>query len=199
MSQLDSATNRALVWSYIAHAPSMPGGEWLGAATSVVRPWPHQIRAFRRMWESWPPRLLIADEVGLGKTIQAGMILRQAWLSGRAKRILVMAPSAVLRQWQVELREKFNLAWPMYDGEKLRWPAAPGIALRERKVSREAWHREPCLLVSSHLVRRRERARELLSAEPFDLIVVDEAHHARRKGAGGPMEEGPNRLLELLR
>lgn len=198
VSDLDAAA-RALVWSYIAHAPQMPGGEWLGVATSVVRPWPHQIRAFRRMWEGWAPRLLIADEVGLGKTIQAGMILRQAWLAGRAKRILVMAPSAVLRQWQVELREKFNLAWPIYDGEKLVFPAAPGIAERERRVGRDAWHREPCLLVSSHLVRRRERARELLAAEPFDLVVVDEAHHARRKGAGGPMEEGPNRLLELLR
>lgn len=199
VSGADAASARALVWSYIAHAPQMPGGEWLGVATSVVRPWPHQIRAFQRMWEHWPPRLLIADEVGLGKTIQAGMILRQAWLSGRAKRILVMAPSAVLRQWQLELREKFNLAWPIYDGEKLVFPAAPGISERERKVSRDGWHREPCLLVSSHLVRRSDRARELLAAEPFDLLVVDEAHHARRKGAGGSMEEGPNRLLELLR
>lgn len=199
VSEADAASARALVWSYIAHAPRMEGGEWLGVRTCAVTPWPHQIRAFRRMWEGWPPRLLIADEVGLGKTIQAGMILRQAWLSGRAKRILVMAPSAVLRQWQLELREKFNLAWPIYDGEKLVWPASPAILTRERKVGREAWHREPCLLVSSHLVRRRDRAQELLAAEPFDLLVIDEAHHARRKGAGGPMEEGPNRLLELLR
>ncbi len=198
-ADVERARARDLVWSYIAHAPTMPGGEWLGVATSVVTPWPHQIRAFRRMWEGWPPRLLIADEVGLGKTIQAGMILRQAWLSGRAERILVLAPSAVLRQWQLELREKFVLSWPIYDGDKLVFPPGPGIARRERKVGREDWHREPCLLVSSHLIRRRERARELLSAEPFDLVVVDEAHHARRRGAGGPMEEGPNRLLELLR
>lgn len=194
-----SAAARALVWSYLAHAPAMPGGEWLGVATCPVAPWPHQVRAFKRLWERWPPRLLIADEVGLGKTIQAGMLLRQAWLSGRAKRILVMAPSAVLRQWQVELREKFNLAWPIYDGDRLVWPEAPGIRLGERKVARSAWHREPFLLVSSHLVRRRDRAAELLAAEPFDLLVVDEAHHARRKGAGGTMEAGPNRLLELLR
>lgn len=71
------------------------------------------------MYNNWPPQLLIADEVGLGKTIQAGLILRQAWLPRRAKRILVMAPKAILRQWQIELREKFNLNWPIYDGSRL--------------------------------------------------------------------------------
>jgi len=190
---------RELVWSYIAHAPHLPNGKWLGLATAPVRPWPHQLRAFERMWDRWPPRLLIADEVGLGKTIQAGALLRQAWLSGRAKRILVLAPSAVLRQWQLELREKFNLAWPIYDGQKLIWPVSPALQWRDREVGREGWCAEPCLLASSHLVRRLDRARELLAAEPPDLLVVDEAHHARRRGAGGPLEEGPNRLLALLR
>ena len=67
--------------------------------SSAVIPGPHQVRAFQRLYEKWPPRLLIADEVGLGKTIQAGMLLRQAWLSGWAKRVLVLAPKAVLSQW----------------------------------------------------------------------------------------------------
>jgi hypothetical protein len=101
---------RRLVWGYIRHAPAWPdGGERIGEATSAVTPWPHQVRAFQRLYAQWPPRLLIADEVGLGKTIQAGLLLRQAWLAGRARRILVLAPKAVLRQWQIELREKFNL------------------------------------------------------------------------------------------
>ena len=111
---------RNRVWSFIRQAPSWPnGGERIGEATSAVTPWPHQVRAFERLYKNWPPRLLIADEVGLGKTIQAGMLLRQAWLAGRAKRILILAPKAVLRQWQIELREKFNLNWPIYDGGKL--------------------------------------------------------------------------------
>ena len=101
---------RRLVWSFLRTAPSLPaGGERVGEATAAITPWPHQVRAFERMYHHWPPRLLIADEVGLGKTIQAGMLLRQAWLSSRAKRILIMAPAAVLGQWQIELREKFNL------------------------------------------------------------------------------------------
>ena len=77
---------RSRVWSFIRHAPSMAkGGERVGEATSAVIPWPHQVRAFERLYRNWPPRLLIADEVGLGKTIQAGMLLRQAWLAGRAE------------------------------------------------------------------------------------------------------------------
>ena len=80
------------------------------------------------MLDHWPPRLLIADEVGLGKTIEAGLVLRYAWLSGRAQRILIMAPKAVMTQWQAELREKFNLNWPIYDGKRLNWyPATSGI------------------------------------------------------------------------
>ena len=65
---------------------------------AVATPWPHQVRAFQRLYGDWPPRLLIADEVGFGKTIQAGMLIRQAWLAGKAKRILILAPKAVLRR-----------------------------------------------------------------------------------------------------
>src|SRR3546814_2317186 len=78
---------RRQVWDFIAAAPNMPhGGERVGEATSAVTPWPHQLRAFHRMYDNWPPRLLIADEVGLGKTIQAGLLVRQAWLAGLARR-----------------------------------------------------------------------------------------------------------------
>ena len=89
-------------------------GGRVGEITSAVTPWPHQVRAFERLYTDWPPKLLIADEVGLGKTIQAGLLLRQAWLAGRIKRILILVPKAVLQQWQIELREKLNLNWPIY-------------------------------------------------------------------------------------
>jgi SNF2 family DNA or RNA helicase len=102
------------------------GGERVGEATSNVEPWPHQIRAFQRLYGHWPPRLLIADEVGLGKTIQAGMLIRQAWLAEKARRVLILAPASVCRQWQLELREKFNLNWPIYDGDQLVWLKTPG-------------------------------------------------------------------------
>ena len=192
---------RSRVWSFIQHAPSLPkGGERVGEATSTVVPWPHQVRAFERLYRNWPPRLLIADEVGLGKTIQAGMLLRQAWLAGRAARLLILAPKAVLRQWQIELREKFNLNWPIYDGRKLVWHPSPALSgHREREVDRDDWHKESVVIASSHLMRRHDRAAALLeAAAPWDLIVLDEAHHARRRAAGSAQEGGPNALLRLM-
>ena len=156
--------------------------------------------AFERLYRDWPPKLLIADEVGLGKTIQAGLLLRQAWLAGRAKRILILAPKAILKQWQIELREKFNLNWPIYDGHKLvRYPSPALRGRYERAVNRDEWHNEPVVIASSHLMRRHDRAAVLLEgAEPWDLIVLDEAHHARRRSAGAAKEGGPNALLRLM-
>ena len=192
---------RSRVWNFIEHAPALPGGgAFVGEATSAVTPWPHQARAFDRLYGNWPPRLLIADEVGLGKTIQAGLLLRQAWLSGHAKRILILAPKAVLRQWQIELREKFNLNWPIYDGRRLtRYPSPALAGANVREADRARWHEEPAIIVSSHLMRRADRAQELLDAKPWDLVVLDEAHHARRRGAGAAQESRPNALLRLMR
>ena len=191
---------RTLIWNFIARAARLEaGGAQVGEATAAVEPWPHQLRAFQRLYESWPPRLLIADEVGLGKTVQAGMLLRQAWLAGRAKRILILAPKAVLGQWQIELREKFNLNWPIYDGRRLvRYPSPALRGNNEREA--EGWHEEPAVIASSQLMRRRERAAVLLDeAKPWDLVVLDEAHHARRSAAGSSGEGGPNALLRLMR
>ncbi len=197
-----AADRRSLVWGFIAAAPGLGrGGARAGEATAAVTPWPHQIRAFERLYEHWPPKLLIADEVGLGKTIQAGLLLRQAWLAGRAKRILILAPKAVLGQWQIELREKFNLNWPIYDGRRMiRYPSPALRGRHEREVGRDAWHGEPAIIASSQLLRRRDRAAALLEkAEPWDLIVLDEAHHARRRSAGAARQGGANTLLRLMR
>jgi len=193
---------RKLVWGFIRQAPKLAnGGERVGEVTCAVTPWPHQVRAFDRMYGKWPTKLLIADEVGLGKTVQAGLLIRQALLAGRARRILIMVPRNVRPQWQVEMREKFNLNIPIYDGQKLVWYDSPAMrGALERPVGRDVWHQEPILIVSSHLMRRRDRQAELLeAAEPWDLVVLDEAHHARRKGAGSATEGGPNALLKLMR
>ncbi|MEZ6190074.1 MAG: SNF2-related protein [Phycisphaerales bacterium] len=149
-------------------------------ATGVVDPWPHQLRVYKRMLDNWPFRLLIADEVGLGKTIEAGLIIRHAWISGLAKRVLILTPAGVMRQWQAELYEKFNLLIPIYDNGKLIWPEHHGrVTDLEQKVDRTEWLQQPLVIASSHLMRCKDRQKDLETAEGWDLLVLDEAHHAR--------------------
>ena len=195
------ADMRSRVWQFIREAPArLHGGELVGEATAAVDPWPHQVRAFERLYGNWPAKLLIADEVGLGKTVQAGMLLRQAWLARRARRVLILAPKAVLRQWQIELREKFNLNWPIYDGDKLTWYPSPAKQDNHVRDARGSFRQgEAAIIVSSQLMRRKERAKEVLEhSEPWDLVILDEAHHARRRGAGSNRDRGPNKLLKLM-
>ena len=191
---------RRIVWTFIHEAPRLAGGLRVGEMTSAVTPWQHQIRTYTRFLREWPSRVLIADEVGLGKTISAGLILRQAMLSGLAKRVLILTPKSVQIQWQNELYEKFNLNVPIYDGSTLTWRKVHGgRGPVEKPVGRNEWQTEPVVLVSSFLMRRADRQRELLEAVDWDLLVLDEAHHARRRGAGSSQEKGPNALLGLMR
>ncbi len=192
------------IWRLIQSGAAMPGrGDKVGEATCAITPYPHQINAFQRLYQNWPPKLLIADEVGLGKTIQAGLLIRQAWLAGKAKRIIILAPKAVLTQWQIELREKFNLNIPIYNGKTLTWYDCPAFRVLDKPIvkpiSRQEWHKEPIVITSSHLMRRGDRVRELINeAAPYDLIFLDEAHHARRQGVSGTQPKGPNQLLRLM-
>ncbi|MCB9933007.1 MAG: DEAD/DEAH box helicase family protein [Planctomycetes bacterium] len=209
VAQLDSASeppkqavtdeDRRRFWQEIADAPKGPGGPMLAVETCPVEPWPHQLHAYKRMLDGWPFRLLIADEVGLGKTIEAGMLLRYAWISGKAKRILILTPAGVMKQWQNELYEKFNLLVPIYDDDKLTLPEHHcRQGQLSRKVGKAEWTEEPLVIASSHLMRRRDRADTLLQAKEWDLVVLDEAHHARRKGASTGKNKGSNRLLALM-
>lgn len=184
----------ALVARYLRDAPLLVGAEGLGLATAAVTPWPHQARVARALVERFPERFLLADEVGLGKTVEAGLALRQLVLSGRVRRALLLVPHSVLRQWQEELDEKFCLDVPRYEDGRL-W-SVRGEGREPRGPNPFA--SEPLLLASSQLVKRRDRAEQVLEAGPWDLVVVDEAHHARRRAPdGGP--DRPNRLLALLR
>jgi superfamily II DNA or RNA helicase len=191
---------RHIVWTFIHEAPQLGHGLRVGEMTSAVTPWQHQVRTYTRFLTEWPSRVLIADEVGLGKTISAGLILRQAILSGLAKRVLILTPKSVQKQWQNELYEKFNLNVPIYDGAALVWKAVHGGRNAvEKPLGRDEWQAEPVVLVSSFLMRRADRQRELLDAADWDLLILDEAHHARRRGAGSTQEKGPNALLGLMR
>src|SRR5690606_6621952 len=84
----------------------------VGFSTLPITPWPHQEQIAARIVDTWPRSYLLADEVGLGKTIEAGMVVRELLLSGQAERMLLLVPASVQRQWQEELWEKFCLDVP---------------------------------------------------------------------------------------
>lgn len=190
---------RDIAWTFIRNAAQLKNGVRVGEVTSAVTPWPHQLRAFVRMWNNQPIRMLESSEVGLGKTTIAAMLLRQLWLSQLAKRILILVPKAVMQQWVSELYEKFGLHVPLYDGKHLVWRPVPGYTgPLEREVGRKGFADEQIVIASSHLMRRKDRAADLVECGEWGLLILDESHHARRRGAGTAQEKGPNALLALM-
>jgi len=181
--------------TFLRIAPCLPRAQGLAEATSDVRPLPHQRKVVARLAGEYPRSWLVADEVGLGKTISAGLALRRLLLTGEVRRALVLAPANVCRQWQDELFEKFGLWVPRLDSGKIH--GAHPADVRDLGHQENPYQTEDVLLVSSHLSRRAEHQRLLLAAPPLDLLVVDEAHHARRRAADLD-EYRPSRLLELL-
>ena len=168
-----------LAFKAIRMAPRMPGGLWVGMQTAPVSPWPHQEVVARRLIENWPSGFMLCDEVGLGKTIEAGLALRSLILSGVVKRVLVAPPAGLTRQWHREMASKFYL------------PFRRGVAgpVKKHEVlfpdpntfpADNLFEPDLCILSTGLLVRE-ERYPELSKAEPYDVVLVDEAHYARRR------------------
>ncbi|MHC5754539.1 MAG: DEAD/DEAH box helicase [Nostoc sp.] len=181
-----------LAFTQLANIHEHPGCLDFCLKSIPIHPWPHQIKILRRVAQNFPQSFLIADEVGLGKTIETGLILRYLLLSKKVKRVLILAPASVQPQWQEELREKFNLHFWSYTSTEFKDPYKRTIP-----AAANPWNTQDLILASSHLVRRTDRMHQLLSAEPWDLVVLDEAHHARRKSPQD-RKETPNRLLQLM-
>ena len=186
----------ARVARFLLAAPTLASGDGLAEATSGVTLFPHQRQVAERLAGEYPRSWLVADEVGLGKTISAGVALRRLLLSGDVKRALILAPASVCRQWQDELFEKFGLWVDRYDNGAW-WGALPGDEDRLRTGDNPFAGRD-VLIVSSHLARRQQQQDQLLAAGPWDLVIVDEAHHARRQGTADPTRRKPGQLMRLL-
>lgn len=166
-----------------------------GIRTAGVEPLPHQVTVLERAIGRWPRGHLYADEVGLGKTIEIGLTVREALVRGQVERTLLLVPAAVINQWQEELAEKLALWVPQWMGTSRgwRWPDQTWTDPSDGDPWGATW---PVTLVSSHLARMRRHRDAILLAPEWDLVAVDEAHHARR--SGGRADGTPNRLLSLL-
>jgi ATP-dependent helicase HepA len=138
----------------------------LGARVQLL---PHQFHIAAELGAREHPRALLADEVGLGKTIEAGLVLHQRLVSGRAQRVLIVVPDNLVHQWLVELLRRFNLRFTLLDEARCE-------ALLESDGGNPFESAQLVLCPLSLLTHREARLRQALLAR-WDLLVVDEAHH----------------------
>lgn len=201
---LDRLSDRTACWlaAFLRDAPRLdPEGWRVGIETARLAPFPHQRRVAATLVAAAvragrPIRRLLADEVGLGKTVEAALILRSLLLGGHVRRALLLTPRALVRQWQETLDADFLVAAVFYDGASYHHPDGRREPAPADPV--QAWSRYPVVITSAQLVRRQERAEGLLAAEGWDLVIVDEAHHARRRDFADLSRFRPNRFLQLL-
>lgn len=176
-----------LWFAVLKDGPRLPGGRFVGMETAPVAPWPHQEIVARRLVEAWPHSFLLCDEVGLGKTIEAGLAFRSLYLSGLVRRILIAAPASLTEQWQRQMASKLLLSFGrVLSGAAIRHAYIFPVAKEQAAASLY----EPDLtIISTGLLAREERRKFLREAETFDIALVDEAHNARRqnptRGPGG--------------
>ena len=128
----------------------------------------HQIRTAKTVLQRFRGKALLCDEVGLGKTIEAGLIAAELRLRGLVRSILVLVPPSLIEQWQGEMRRKFSLDLISHDDP----------AFRERGLA--AWNEFDCVIASIHTAKR-EPHRAAIVGRHWDLIIVDEAHHLRNR------------------
>ena len=138
----------------------------LGARIQLL---PHQLYIASETANRYAPRVLLADEVGLGKTIEAGLIIHQQLVTGRANRILIAVPDSLIHQWLVEMLRRFNLMFTILDEERC-------LALVESGTENPFESAQLILCTMSLLSEQTERLQQAAEAE-WDLLVVDEAHH----------------------
>ncbi|RDH83897.1 MAG: RNA polymerase-associated protein RapA [endosymbiont of Galathealinum brachiosum] len=138
-----------------------------GARTSLI---PHQLYIANEIASRYAPRVLLADEVGLGKTIEACLILHQQMNRGRANRVLIIVPDALIHQWLVELLRRFNLYFSIFDEERC-------LAITESTDFENPFHAEQQILCSLDLFTNNpDRFEQVLNSD-WDLLIIDEAHH----------------------
>ena len=145
----------------------------------------YQVETARKVLKQFRGRVLLADEVGLGKTIEAGMILKEYILRGMVRRVLILTPASLVGQWREEMETKFGLEFITSHDSLIRRDAA------------DFWSRPR--IIASISAARRDPHFELLSRQQFDLVIVDEAQHLKnRTSKNYKVVDGLNKRFLLL-
>lgn len=141
-----------------------------GLSNARIEPQPHQVFVAWAVNQKIQPRMILADEVGLGKTIEAGLIIKELRARGLANRVLVVCPASLQLQWQQELKTKFNEVFEIIDGPAVKHLGRGGA---------NPWARHDSVICSLPFASHRSRADTIIETD-WDLVVFDEAHRVRR-------------------
>jgi SNF2 family DNA or RNA helicase len=142
--------------------------ESLALDAIAVAPFSYQVKAAQTVLRRFRGRGLLCDEVGLGKTIEAGLILKEYMLRGLARKVLIITPPGLVRQWQEEMESKFRIDFVTHDDERFQ------------EAGEEAW-RQFDLVIASLTTARRPEHREVIAKIHYDLVIIDEVHHLKNR------------------
>ena len=186
--QVDGETTFNLRFKALETRAAIVSSPWRGFLGGRVDLIPHQYYILKEVSSRQLPRVLLSDEVGLGKTIEACLILQRLRTIGRANRALILVPEALVHQWFVELLRRFNLWFSILDEERCR-------ALESSGGCENPFLEQQLVLCSaSYLAGSEARAAQAIAAG-WDLVIVDEAHHLEWSPEGASAEY---RLVEVL-
>ncbi len=152
--------------------------KWGVFSRSAIDLLPHQLWVCNQVLKKWPVRYLVADDVGLGKTIEAGLIIWGLIESRKIQRILIITPAALTNQWEQRMSDQFDLNFDVYNSAN-------------DSDSVNYWKKHNMIIVSAstiqlkHNERQIDRQNKLFEAAPWDLVIVDEAHHMNAENAQG--------------
>jgi len=157
------------------------GGELTNSKTDLL---PHQILLTHQIVSARRRRFLIADEVGLGKTIEVGMMIKELLSRGEAKRILIVCPAGLTVNWQNEMKDCFRVFFDI-------------LGRDFSDANPHAWERHSLVIASIDMIKKPKRLEKMMGGPDWDLIVFDEAHHLSRKRYGKKIDVTQNyRLAE---
>lgn len=174
--------------SYLAHLIQISENT-IALTSAKIDLLPHQIVLTHKVATSFPRRFLIADEVGLGKTIETAMILRELSSRGELDRALMVVPAGLVNNWHRELNEVFQLNFEVFGSEG---------DVTDRKSN--AFQKHNLLIASIDTLKKSERVKKIKNAQKWDIVVFDEGHHLTAYKSGNKVKKTDNyKLAEVLK
>lgn len=174
--QIDKNRDFELRCETISHLRQLQLSPVRGLLGARVQLLPHQLYIAAETSSRYAPRVLLADEVGLGKTIEAGLIIHQQLMTGRAQRVLIVVPDSLLHQWLVEMLRRFNLMFTILDEERCQALAERGEEDAPPAEEYNPFESAQLVLCTLSFITQPMRLQQAQAAG-WDLLAVDEAHH----------------------